>query len=783
MNINSIPPRLTSLILLLLAISFNAYAQTGTIKGKVTNGTNTPLADINITLEGNHHGAATEADGRYQINKIPAGNYILVASGIGFKTQKEELTVEAGETYTVNFALHLANEQLQEVYVEDEQTNKFSDKETKYVARMPIKDLENPQVYSVVSPEILEEQVVTNFDDALRNTAGLISGGHSPGTRSTSYLRGFSQQAFFRNGKMLGTWTENDMANIERIEIIKGPSAALFGGHGRANYGGVINRVTEKPYARFGGNVNLVAGEYGYNRFTADVNSPVNSDSTVLTRINTAYRKQNSFQDYGWAESYFIAPVVTYNINERLQLVVEGELFKVKGTDRPLLSIANDITNIDQLDEIYDQSFTTNEIVYNKQATFVTADLIYELHKNWTSTTSYAFSHSDYDYDYVAGQVQSDTAMQRALGTARYDINFTNIQQNFNGDFQLGGMRNRLVIGFDYLQDNQIYVGARVPYDQINYHQVAPYISKENFESTLNTSFWSGGLTNDRYSTYVSNVLDVTRQLHLMASVRYEYAKDKRPDSMVPNQADEESSYNQGGWTPKLGAVFEIIPGELSVFGNYMGGTKNQNSYVRYNGSNDGELASAVPEKATQWEAGVKATLLSNKLSLTVSYFDITVDDKLRTDPSHPQFSLQDGTQENKGFEVELIANPITGLNMNAGYGYLDATFLNGGNEGNTPAFAPEHQLNYWISYAIPISSVKGLGVGLGGTYRSDTYLTDNNAVMNPAIHLVDATIFYDNPTFRIALKADNLTDEIYWGTGPIPQPPRSVRGSLTFKW
>ncbi|RXM45020.1 TonB-dependent receptor [Flavobacterium sp. YO64] len=783
MNINKL--RITkfafSVCLFFSVLIAQAQQNNGKIKGTITTSDGDPASFVNVILKNTRFGTITNEDGTFEFNKVKQGTYTIQVSLTGYETLQDEVSVTENNTTALSLQLKVSNKELQEVIVTNNR-KKLSSKESVYVARMPLKNLENPQVYSVINSKIIEQQVLTNFDDALRSAAGVVSGGSEPGVRSGSYLRGFDEQAFFRDGKMLGNWTENDMANIENIEVIKGPSGTLFGGHGRANYGGVINRITKKPYETFGGNINYITGSYGYNRLTADINTPLSDDGAFLGRVNAAYRKEKSFQDYGWAESYFVAPAFTYNASEKLKIVLEADIYKIQGTQRPFLS-AGGITNVNELNPIHDLSFTTNEIIYEKASSIFSVDAIYKLNDQWTSTTSYGHSYSLYNPNYISASVTGQT-VQRSVGTARYDIDFTTIQQYVNGDFKIGKMRNRLLVGVDYLRDDELYVGGSSAYDTFQYTAIAPYLSKQDFDKAIEAStFWTGGYVNDRYSAYFSNVLDILPQLHLMTSLRYEYSKEVSPSATVPNAKNPDASYNQGAWTPKFGLVYEILPDQLSVFGNYLGGNKNINSFLKDDGNGNGVMQKADPEKATQWELGIKSSLFQNRLTLMASYFDIKVDNKLRMDPNNQLFSLQDGTQANKGFELELFASPITGLDIMLGYANLDATFLNGTDAGKHVAYTPKNTINYWISYTAKQGKTKGLGIGFGGNYRDNSFLSSSNDVTISSVHLLSASVFYEKAKYRFAIKADNLTDEVYWGDYFNPQSPRTIKASLAIKF
>jgi len=754
----------------------------GQVSGKLTTVDGNPAPFVSVALQGTNLGATSDENGYFKFS-APEGEYTILVRSLDLKEQKQPVSIEANTNTKVNFRLIETSEELKEVIINNNK-NKISSKESVFVARMPLKNLENPQVYSVINPKIIEQQMITNFDDALKSATGVVSSGSEPGVRSYSYLRGFDEQAFFRNGKMLGNWTENDMANIETIEVIKGPSGTLFGGHGRANYGGLVNRTTKKPYEHFGGNISLISGNNAYNRFTLDINSPLTKDSTVLARVNAAYRSEKNFQDYGRAESFFIAPSFVYNASKRLKFIIEADLYKINGVQRAYVG-ATGITNVDQINDIYKSSFITNEITYEKKSAIFSVDAIYNINDNWTSTTSYAYSYSLYapNYTYTTLDVANKTA-DRLVGYTHYDYDYTNIQHYFNGDFKIGNFRNRLLVGLDYLGERGVFSGINNKYDTFNYYEIAPYISKENFNSAIaGLTPWKGNEVSDRYSAYFSNVIDLTPSLHLMTSLRYEYFKTESPSTTLINTNDPEYTYNQGAWTPKFGLVYEVIPEQLSVFGNYMGSTKNLNTYLKDDGTGNGALEKADPEKATQWEVGMKSSLFKDKLTLMASYFDIKVDNRLRIDPNNQLFSLQDGTQANKGFELELFANPITGFDIMLGYANLDAKFLNGSDAGKHVAYTPKSTVNYWLSYTLKQGSTKGFGLGFGGNYRGDSFLTSENVVTISSVHTLNASLFYEQAKYRVAIKADNLTNEMYWGDNLNAQTLRTIKASLTFKF
>jgi iron complex outermembrane receptor protein len=192
------------------------------------------------------------------------------------------------------------------------------------------------------------------------------------------------------------------------------------------------------------------------------------------------------------------------------------------------------------------------------------------------------------------------------------------------------------------------------------------------------------------------------------------------------------------------------------------------------------------PNQANQAEGGIKIDFA--KVSATLSYYDIQVTNVTRDDPAHPNYSIQDGTQDSKGFEAELISNPVPGLNIIAGYTYNKSVYTksDASLEGLRPATAgPPRMANFWISYRLVNGAAKGLGFGLGGICGSESFQSNTKTFQFtiPSYTVFDAAVFYDQERFRVGLKANNLFSEKYWSYRLAAQPPLRVTGSVSFKF
>ena len=172
----------------------------------------------------------------------------------------------------------------------------------------------------------------------------------------------------------------------------------------------------------------------------------------------------------------------------------------------------------------------------------------------------------------------------------------------------------------------------------------------------------------------------------------------------------------------------------------------------------------------------------------TISYYNINVANVLRTDPTDINYSIQDGTQLSKGVEVDLTANPFPGLNIVAGYAYNNSKYTKADSSvaGLRPALSgPDKTVNFWVSYRVPQGKFQGLGLGFGGNTGTASYQTNTKTakIIIPSYAMFDASLFYDQPKFRISFKVDNLTSEKAWSVRLTPQAPARFTGGMTLKF
>jgi iron complex outermembrane receptor protein len=810
------------LISTLTACSLSAMAQqTAAIRGTITTSDGRPAESVTVGLKGRSQGAITNSQGQYAIERVRDGEYTVVVSAVGLKTEEKAVTVSGGQAVNLDFTLSENAEQLKEVIVNGARVNRFARKQSVDVNKMPLNNLENPQVYATVGKELLTEQLVFSVDDATRNAPGVQQmwepTGRSGDGGSFYASRGFVVSSQLRNGVAGGVTSTIDAANLEKLEVIKGPSATLYGS-ALSSYGGLLNRVTKKPFEQFGGEVALSAGSYGFHRASVDVNTPLNAAKTLAFRLNGAYNYEDSFQNAGYTgftKNVAVAPSLQFQPTDRLTINLDAEVYRGTNVGKQLIYIyfLDKVDNFgfsraDQAPLDYRQSYQGPGLTQDSRSTNLFGQVRYRISPSFTSTTyltsSRSYSEGNGPYFYLA----SDIALGRGTtpgvnNLIRSDQSTQDsrrqtyqVQQLFNGDFQLGNLRNRVVLGLDFLRlDSNIeFFGGQIDVAPLN---VAGFDYRTFNKTAVDLTYAAQApgrypVTTkvNTYSAFVSDVLNLTDKLSVLAAVRVDRYDNKGGILYSPVEA-----YKQTAVSPKFGVVFQPIKDRVALFANYQNSFNNQNSsYLNA----EGQSFVTKPERANQIEGGVKLDAAEGRVSATVSYYDIRVQNVLRTlytltnpDGSTRTISAQDGTQWSRGTELSLTANPLPGLNLVGGFAYNFSKFVNTNEDvnGRRPNTASSPYLaNLWVSYRQPEGLLKGLGLGFGGNYASDNKILNNRSqgvFTLPSYTVLNASAFYDQPKYRLALKVDNLANEHYWigYTTLNPQKLRSIVGSVAYKF
>ena len=704
-----------------------------------------------------------------QVTELPDDRVQVVITGTDVAPTAEITATETGLTLSLApgvAAADVVDDEALRVVVTGEEGSRYFEPEATTGTRTdtPLRDI--PQSIQVIPQEVLEDQQVTQLDDALRNVSGVTpSRSGNDGTGLRFNVRGFEDASVLRDGFRLsfganGGGTFQDLSSIEQIEVLKGPAAILFG---VTEPGGVINLVTEQPLSEPFYELGFRVGNRGLINPTIDISGPLTEDRRLLYRLNAAYSTEDYFRDFDTdIERFFFAPVVSGQINENTDLTVYLEyLNEERPADFGLVAIGDGVADI-PFDRALGEpgDFSKNETLrigytfehrFNDSLTLRNAFSYYNVDFDNLNTSSFGFL----GFDESTGELTRATVFvgDDSPSTENFDL-----QTNLVSEFNTGSIEHTVLVGVDLFRQNGGTVQRGNVFSPVPLNIFDPIYG--NVSDTNPSDFpitFSNETQTDALGVYVQDQIALSDNLKLLLGIRYDtFEQDttNNPSFFVPTAS--ESSLSDDAFSPRVGLVYQPIE-EVSLFASY------SRSFVPNTATtSDGDLLE--PERGEQFEIGAKAELLDGRLAMNLAYFDITLQNVAARDPDFPQFSVATGERRSQGVEFDLIGEILPGWNLVANYAYIDAEITedNSGLEGNTPFNVPEHNFNLWTTYDIQNGPLEGLGFGLGFNYVSERFGDNANTFEVDSYFLTNAAISYERDNWQAALNIRNLFDVDY---------------------
>lgn len=644
----------------------------------------------------------------------------------------------------------------------------------------PLRDI--PQSVQVIPQRVLEDQQVIRLEEALQNVSSVTFSGASEGQGLNISIRGFNNapilQDGFRQYGLFGSQTVPDIANLERIEVLKGPASILFG---EIQPGGVINAVTKRPLANPFYEAEFQVGNRNLFQPRLDFSGPLTEDGKFLYRLNALYEQNDSFRGFEQdIQRVLVAPVVTWKISDRTDLTV---LLEYSNNEQPA-----DFGRVALGERVLDtprsritgepDDFTKTER-YN-----VGYDLEHRFSNNWTLRNSFRYLKRNLTQEFAFPLSFDETTgiVTRYYSGADIDIEQYSLQTNIVGKFATGSVKHTLLFGVDLNRTNdteQQGLDFSTPlslniFDPV--YGVTPRPNRKDlatlFDNTTDT---------DRLGVYVQDQITLTDNLKLLAGLRYDTVTQNITTSPgFFNPVASDTSNTDDAFTPRVGIVYQPIK-ELSLYGSY------SRSFTPNTGTSaDGSLLK--PERGEGFEVGVKTDLLRSRLSATLAYFDITKQNVATADPNLPFSSVATGEQQSRGVELDVTGQILPGWNIIAAYAYTDAEVTKDNTIpiGNRLAGIPKHSASLWTTYELQSGDLRGLGIGIGFNYMGEREGDLENSFKVGSYFLTDAAVFYRRNNWRVGLNFKNIFDIDYTpgvpnGRTRIPVgEPFTVIGSIS---
>ncbi|MEC5142411.1 TonB-dependent siderophore receptor [Chitinophaga sp. 212800010-3] len=824
--------RQAGICLALLLLTVLGKAQT-ILKGIITDELNQPIPGVSIRL--GEQVTLSDSSGRYTFTGIKPGQHQVVFSHVGYETFQEKFMLRSN-TQEKLLHVHLLNTStaLQAVEVTGRKEKGYTNTESYAGSKtaMPIKDV--PQSIQYVTKEVMQDQGAVRMSDIVKNMSGV--------NQHTFYddvtIRGFrnqggvgtnsSTQLFNGLRTFNGFWRQNLLNYLERVEVIKGPAAALYG---NANPGGTINKVTKKPLQEDRKSVNLQLGSWNTMRINTDFTGPLNKDKTVLYRLNLGYENANSFRDLMFDKNIVIAPSISYLPSEKTRINLDVVYNKSDSRlDRGQSVFGSS--------DLYSTPISMNVADINdylKEETYlVTASLSHRVAEHITFNTSFLrtgyrqdlFEHRStaFAVDKQGKQIQ-ELAFRRA--SMRHNEQYANSLSSYlNFDFKTGMPEHKVVVGYDF-NDSRIPVGSSqsdatgyrlkdgtiatkyavkdsAKYEFYQYKgrmipkpNVPSFDLSANQHSLLDVNGYVYQPNNtdvvvpyyaQQHSIYVQDQITVNR-LKLLAGLRYNYYIDH-----LGYATGNVNKVKQHSVLPRIGATYEVNA-HINAYATYAAGY-NPQSAASQNPLNGGPFD---PLKSILLEAGLKTSWFNNRLSATMSVYSIEQRNSLYNalDPDNPDKLIQIGKEKSKGVELDIVGSILPNLYIIATYAHNDAVVE--GAKGMTDTLynhqqkpnAPKDQGSIWAKYECLNGPLKGFGIGAGANYvgkRTFGFLGTNGIIPSsgPEYLLVNSALYYRMNKLLIQLNFNNITNKTHWVGGYdssrlYPGAPRNWLTSVSY--
>jgi len=623
----------------------------------------------------------------------------------------------------------------------------------------PVRDI--PQSITVVPQELMQEQAVTSFRDALRNVTGIsLAAGEGGGAQGDNLtLRGFSaRNDYFLDGiRDQGSYTR-DIFNIESIEVLKGPSAVLFG---RGSTGGAINQISKLPRLEPLYSGTLSVGNGLLLRGTADIDQPLSKTSAI--RVNLLAHDEKIIERHeAEAKRFGFAPSIAFGLGTPTQLTLSYLVQTEDNTpDYGIPYLFGKPAPVDR-ENFYglpDEDF--ERVLLN---TF-TARLDHRFSDQLNLRITLRYSRTDRQAAVttlsIVGTPTPATPLSNIMvsrgtrpGRDTEEAILSN-QTDLTARFVALGFKHTVSTGLEVARetfDAKRFTHANVPNADLLNPNVRPDTSRETETISARTS-----TTTTSFAIYAVDQIRLVPQLDLIGGLRFDlFTADF--DSFLNNQSfdrtDKQVSY-------RAGLVFHPTPTQSYYFS--FGTSFNPSAEALALAANN---ADTPPEKNRNFEVGGKIGLFDDTLSFQGALFRLEKTNARTLDPVTLLQVLQ-GAQRVQGFELGVTGRPLPRWNLFVGYTYLDSKFLealdlqnNVPIQGKQLQNTPRHSATLWTTYDIG----EKWQVGTGVFFVGERFANTSNTNLVPKTVRWDATVAYQlNKNLQLRLNAINLTDELYF--------------------
>ncbi|MBR0829433.1 TonB-dependent siderophore receptor [Bradyrhizobium manausense] len=649
--------------------------------------------------------------------------------------------------------------------------------------------MQTPQSVSVVGAEQIRDQKPGKLDEVLRYSAGVRAGTFGADTRNDWWLiRGFKSDdvGLFLDGMQLfytsyASWKLPPF-NMERVEILRGPSAVLYGGSSPSGIVDVISKMPPTEPIRY-----LEAGvnNFGNAYVGFDFGGPVltqNGDGKLFYRVVGQVQNGGTQVEFTPDNNYFIAPSVTWRPDADTTFTVLASASRTDTRGINFLPYVGTVTNAPF------GRIPTNRFLGDPSSDKFTREqemIGYQFERNLTDSVTFRqnarFAHVDVTYrGYVANGYSNIATgdVARYNWYAKDTANQANLDNQLEYRFDTGPVKHTTLFGVDLrgyqIDDYQNFQFGTVP--SLNIFNPVYGIGDIPFTSAPFRNFV---ITQKQAGAYLQDQMKLGN-FTLVLSGRNDWvstSQDNRATGALLAQRDDSQ------FSGRAGLIYNFDNG-LAPYVSY---ATSYNPVIGLNAANQ----LLLPETGKQVEVGLKVQPRGFDGYFTVAAFNLKRQNALTTDPNNFLLQNQTGEVTSRGIEIEAVANVTSELKLIGAFtSYhlftsrdLDPTLV-----GKTPTNTPQMLVSGWADYTFKQGPLTGFGVGGGVRYVGSSWADAANTLEVPTVVLGDLALHYEWQNWRTALNVINVTDKTYVAscagvTACFYGDRRRVTASVSYKW
>ncbi|GAB7533000.1 TonB-dependent siderophore receptor [Pseudomonas sp. 3A(2025)] len=612
-----------------------------------------------------------------------------------------------------------------------------------------------PQAIDTVKTANVLDYGVNDLGTAL---SGLPNVSNSGDTRFDGLrIRGFdASNDFYLDGIRDDSQYVRDLHNIERLEVLKGPAAVLYG---RGSQGGIVNRVSKAPQAGRRSKIEVQGGSEDLRSLYADLSS--DPSDNISLRLNMGNMDSNSFRDGISSHRQLFAPSMSWQLTPDLNWLVQYEYSRFDRTpDRGIPSINGRPADVGR-----DTTYGDSRDFIDDKAQSLRSRLSYDINEHWQlrQTLGVFKLDSDFDNTYLTGYTPATGLVARQHW--QQDLRTRNVFNNveLEGSFDTFGLEHRLLTGIEtgsQRRDPKLYTGATSGAGSQAVPSLDPFNPDRNRRHTgLMVPSSSNYTEVESRALYVQDQLRINDQWQLLGGLRYDRFEVDTTNRLrgISEERDSHSTSPRVGvvWTPLVDHSFYASWSKTfsPVGGGLIGITPGA-------AGNTNDLS---PELTRQKEIGVKSDWLEDRLSTTLAVYELELYNRRTTDPDNPGLTILTGLQRSRGIELTATGQLTGNWSMRGGIGIQDATIVkdNNGLEGNRVSNVAKRNASVFLTWKPEMGWYAETGLTLVG----QRYADNQNTAVLPGYGRWDALAGYRQKDWDLRAALNNMTDRTYYSS------------------